>query len=384
VLKVLAATTDYVALVEAGWRLMRSGATAGIGGTIDALSYLLDGLDWLLKKLGMAGSGWGKTGHDLAKGMYDTAHEEFLKAGADFDQFMRGTNSKNAARALASIQDASQKAAESIAADAAKLNGAGTSAEDWAKKLEEAAQKAKKVTETLAELHKQVDSFGMTEGQKKALELKGLGATPEQLAEAQKLADTLDRLTNAKKATDSIKDLEKELSQLNFTDAQKRVADLKLPGVDDSTLAKVKELAEKLDAMKEGKSVFDETRSPLEKYETRIGKLSDLLNSGAIDWDTYGRAVRQAREQLEQAAKASAPELFQANTAAADKYLYEQKNTHAFDFTAGGQKHQQDKDKDALQQEQYNEVFQSRLILQRIENSLNDANAVQDETVDFI
>ena len=282
---------------------------------------------------------------------------------------------------MADVQDRSNKAAQAIAADAAKLNGAGASTEDWAKKLQTAVDNAKKVTETLAELHQQVATFGMTEGQKKAFELKGLGATPEQLAEAQKLADALDGLANSKKAADGIKDLEKELRQLNFTDAQKKMDDFKLPGVTPEALARVKALAEQLDNAKEGKSIFDATRTPMEIYEKQIGKLSSLLNSGAITWDTYGRAVRQAREQLEQAAKQQAPELLDSGSAAADKYLYTQKNTHAFDFTAGAR--QQDAGKDQIDKLQYNEQFQSRLILMRIENKLTDSNAVPTQTVEI-
>lgn len=55
-----------------------------------------------------------------------------------------------------------------------------------------------------------------------------------------------------------------------------------------------------------GRSVFEATRTPLERYEARIGELSDLLNAGAISYNTYGRAVRQAREELEATADAAA------------------------------------------------------------------------------
>ena len=59
----------------------------------------------------------------------------------------------------------------------------------------------------------------------------------------------------------------------------------------------------------QAQSVFDSTRTPLENYESKLGDLSNLLNSGAIDWDTYGRAVRQAQESLNSSGPAQAPEL---------------------------------------------------------------------------
>lgn len=381
VLSTLAKLADYMAVVQAGWQMLRSGASFAIGGIVDGLAYVLDGLDWLLKKLGQTATGWGATGHQVAQAFYGVGKEAFQKAGENFDTFMQGTNSKNAAHFMADVKDKSDKAARAIADNASKMNGSAASTEDWSKKLQKAAEDAKKVTETLADLHKEVDTFGMTEGQKKAFDLKALGATPAQIAEANKLADTLERLGNAKKATDSIKELQKELSQLGMTEAQKKMADLKLPGVDDATLKKVGELATKLEKMKEGQAIFDETRTPMEKYETQIGKLSDLLNSGAITWDTYGRAVRQAREQLEKANETKSPELFKSGTAEAQRYAYEQKNAKAFDATKGAQK--QNANKDELAKQQYTEQYQSRLILQRIENKLTDSNADPVTTTDI-
>jgi hypothetical protein len=64
----------------------------------------------------------------------------------------------------------------------------------------------------------------------------------------------------------------------------------------------------------------------MEKYETRIGELSDLLNAGAIDWDTYGRAVRSAREELEGAAGAStpqAPQMIRWGSAQARRFAFD-------------------------------------------------------------
>ena len=49
----------------------------------------------------------------------------------------------------------------------------------------------------------------------------------------------------------------------------------------------------------DAQSIFDATRTPMERYEAQIDKLSTLLNAGELDWDTYGRAVRKAREELE-------------------------------------------------------------------------------------
>ncbi|TVQ59921.1 MAG: hypothetical protein EA379_09580, partial [Phycisphaerales bacterium] len=53
------------------------------------------------------------------------------------------------------------------------------------------------------------------------------------------------------------------------------------------------------DLQRKAQRIYDATRTPLERYENTIGELSELLEKGLIDWETYGRAVQQAREELE-------------------------------------------------------------------------------------
>ncbi len=49
-------------------------------------------------------------------------------------------------------------------------------------------------------------------------------------------------------------------------------------------------------------AVIESTRTPLEIYEQTIGRLNELLGEGMIAWEVYGRAVREARRQLETSA----------------------------------------------------------------------------------
>jgi hypothetical protein len=53
-----------------------------------------------------------------------------------------------------------------------------------------------------------------------------------------------------------------------------------------------------------------------------------MLRGGMIDWKTYGRAVRNARAELEQAANttapAAAPDAITAGSAQAQKFVYDQ------------------------------------------------------------
>jgi hypothetical protein len=54
-------------------------------------------------------------------------------------------------------------------------------------------------------------------------------------------------------------------------------------------------------AMTEGQAVFTATRTPAEAYKIELERLNDLLQEGAIDQDTYNRAVRQAQDAFQQA-----------------------------------------------------------------------------------
>lgn len=51
----------------------------------------------------------------------------------------------------------------------------------------------------------------------------------------------------------------------------------------------------------QGQQVWNDTRTPLEQYNAQLEHLGLLLQKGAIDQDTYSRAVAQAKETLDQA-----------------------------------------------------------------------------------
>lgn len=59
------------------------------------------------------------------------------------------------------------------------------------------------------------------------------------------------------------------------------------------------------DVMAEGKRLFEDTRTPAEAYNLEIQHLNELLEAGAIDQDTYNRAVVQAQEGFDRAAESA-------------------------------------------------------------------------------
>jgi hypothetical protein len=53
----------------------------------------------------------------------------------------------------------------------------------------------------------------------------------------------------------------------------------------------------------DARSAYEETRTPAERFQSQAERLNELLATGAIDLDTYGRAWRKYAEEVESAAK---------------------------------------------------------------------------------
>lgn len=107
------------------------------------------------------------------------------------------------------------------------------------------------VAETIAALIREADTFGLSRSEIAAYDLALQGATGTQIEFAQALIG-------------SIED-QRQLQEL----------------------------------MSQGASVYDQTRSPAEALNIEILRLNDLLEAGAINWDTYSRAIFDAQERFD-------------------------------------------------------------------------------------
>lgn len=52
---------------------------------------------------------------------------------------------------------------------------------------------------------------------------------------------------------------------------------------------------------RDAKRVYEETRTPLERFNAKFADLTKLVSIGAIDWETYRRAVAAAKDELKKA-----------------------------------------------------------------------------------
>jgi hypothetical protein len=174
----------------------------------------------------------------------------------------------------------------------AKLRGLGASAEQVAKAAElirrrnelSVADKAREKASSdansreneragiLKGLNEEITKLKFGEDGLLALRLRGLGASDQEIAAAVELM----------RQRAGLKDVEKEREEA--LKAAKKATD-------DATAAQEK-LAEA------GKRVFDDTRTPLEKYNAEMERLKGLLDANAISMDTFGRASKQADNEL--------------------------------------------------------------------------------------
>lgn len=56
---------------------------------------------------------------------------------------------------------------------------------------------------------------------------------------------------------------------------------------------------------RQGASLLEQTRTPAERLNAEYARLNDLLQKGAINWDTYSRATMMAQESFERATEAA-------------------------------------------------------------------------------
>ncbi|MEM8738259.1 MAG: hypothetical protein AAGG38_07250 [Planctomycetota bacterium] len=304
VVRVAAKIADGINAIVIGFKAARAYTASGLAwfyrNIAKVRGYFSDAIDSILRKAASVAQAIPGIGDDIAAALnkaadannyaQDFAETFAAELEATADQLGQELNDAMVAPSygdqltewIDDVQRRADEAAAEIAAGADAAHDAAAGAEDFAEAMEQAERNAATVRERIAELQESVNTFGMDETQRLTYDLEQIGASPEQIDQAVKLQ-----------------------TQLEGLEAGERAAD---------------------DMARAAEQVFNATRTPLEKYETRIDELSNLLNAGAIGWDTYGRAVQDAREQLEsasRAADAAKPDAIISNSAQAMAAAYD-------------------------------------------------------------
>lgn len=326
------------------FRTLITGSDSSVGGMKDAVEELIRVLR----------SPEVKAAFEALGGAIATTIEYLVKGGVAFVQFGRDAGKALAIAMNSGLGDAQAEAerlqgqvqrtfssiermSEALSRDpnndflAARIKTARDRLADYQRQAAAASDRLKGLANALSE-----DPASPAAPNSPAAPTGGTGPTPAEIAALAKAAAA--REAAAKASKDAIKDamayLENLRKQLQATEdltvaetvrrdieagrvklaggvTKQQLLDLAMQIDMDKELARIAEQFKKLEeeslerkkALKEaGKAIYDATRTPAEQLNIELTKLNDLLAKGAIDWDTYGRAVFDAQDKFEAAA----------------------------------------------------------------------------------
>jgi len=107
----------------------------------------------------------------------------------------------------------------------------------------------------------------------------------------------------ATKSTQEINNLNKAMSktggagQTPATNPNAALPTLAKMAANKSDISEAEKAQKQMD--NKAQQIFDQTRTPVEQYQTKLDELNKMLNDGSLDWDTYNRAVMQASTGLD-------------------------------------------------------------------------------------
>lgn len=301
VIKAIATGADYLSLFKSGFHALQGVVLGVVSFTVETwdkmISVIIDGLNMI-------------PGVDIPRPKFlDNLGDELRleagkalkEAGEEFDSFMDGDASRRATEAFTKIRADAAAAAE--AATAARPD-AGVDEEAFAA----AAKQAEQIQSVIDKLKEQQATLGMTSEQQELYKLKQMGATDATIAQAEAIQQQIKEMQNAADATKIIDDLKTKLDGLGQTDIEKTVAQLKALGATSEQikdaqlyLAKIREVEEAQKERQEleqfAKGVIDSQITPLQKQLEVEAQLKAALEAKLITQEQYNQALADANKQ---------------------------------------------------------------------------------------
>lgn len=165
-----------------------------------------------------------------------------------------------------------------------KMLQARSNAEAAGKKAATSAESLQKSwVDTKSTLETDIAKSGLDEFDAKLLEITA--NTEKLLAKYKSIPGAANLIKAAQDA--QINTLTTEYARKDFEELQR---------LDKETARSAQQAAEK--RIEAARRVYEETRTPEEKYQEEIAKLNDLLDGGEISFETYERAAKKAMEEM--------------------------------------------------------------------------------------
>lgn len=172
------------------------------------------------------------------------------------------------------------------------------------------------VAQALRDLEEELALFDKSDAFKRAFKLEGMGATTLQIEAYRANLAKLEQLQTARSIEDAVTALERERDELGLTNEQLQIQKLLLMGASEGQIQYAKSVMgattaarEQQAALDEGRRLYEDTRTPAEQLNIELTKYGELLQRGAIDWDTYARAVFNAQDRFDSATTKVAEEV---------------------------------------------------------------------------
>lgn len=199
VTKAIATASDYLSLFEAGWKLLKA-AVIGAGSLIlRQMDLIGSSVVKVLNLIPGVNMEWTDTISIMADDMMHQAAEAVREAGQAYDDFATGANAARVTEFFDTARDASQAAAERIAANAQRTG------ESIDRIGEAAVKQQEKIREALDDIQKDIDRFGMSDLDIRLAEFKGMeGVTDEDVSAFETAINRLKELQTGKEIQDAV------------------------------------------------------------------------------------------------------------------------------------------------------------------------------------
>jgi hypothetical protein len=236
---------DILHTFKLGFMLLQSAVTKGLAWFIRGWEWQGKAIEKVLNLLPGVEVSFSETLGAMADGLDELAKNQY----ADFNkEFLKDPPSKGINKFYSELKTESAAVAKEMADNANK----GT------RSFDEAAVKATRgISELIAKMQEQIDTFGMSGNAVEIWKLKNEGASDEMIKKAQELNKKLEGLADDKKLFDF------------------------------------------------GKSLTESFMTPLEKFEKELAKLREAKDKGFISENIFDKAVAKAQKELDKSGSGS-------------------------------------------------------------------------------
>jgi hypothetical protein len=248
----------------------------------------------------------GATDEQLAAAQ--ATHEKLLAMEAEADMMKKG-------EALVERYKTPQAKLADQQAELNKLLAAGAIDQETYNAAMKDAEKAAKgqgnaVRDTINNLKEQVHTYGLNERQLLEYKLAQQGASEAETAAALAHHETLQQLKQQQAIDDYIDKVRQEAETLSMTAHELDIYKAKKAGATEAQLdgmraAQAEQAAAKKqqDQLKKGKALIEKYKDPQQKFIDQQSELNTLLAAGAIDQQTYDKALADAKKALDETAE---------------------------------------------------------------------------------